>query len=1012
MKLDGARRGWQDKMIAIGVAIVVLGVISVLAVAPILLRSNLDTVNASALRSELFSLHLSLDDARAAARDRLEDRPEADTPLRERSQLLLHRVRVVLAYPGATENLPSRAEGLTRLERFLESRLDAIERSGAASRPAFANLARTVQTEGENLDRYVLDAMHRLGRVASMERVRIEQLSVLGQRFAIFLLFLGLITVATLWFQRRELSRTWDTLQTTVNELAEAHRIAHVGTVRWDFVQDTVTWSDEFARIYGLQSGGEMNGEQFQELLLPSDVPKVVATEQEALARSAASGKPEPRYVKYRAIRNDGAILELESQSELLADADGQPLLMVSTVRDITAEQTAKRASSESERRLAAALRITNLGSFRRNIKSGQRVWSKELYQMLGVDPSADPTPLEDIVHPDDAGEIATMLAGLLKPGEPLSRRKQEFDTRMVVKDGSVLIVRGTIEVSFDENGDPEFLTGALRDITDDVGREQALRAALEEAERANEAKSQFLAIASHELRTPMNGVMGMLAALENTALTEGQKTNVGVATSSANSLMTILNDILDMSKIEAGRLDMQLEPFELTGLVESVVNLNAPNAKTKGLSLTFDIDKNVPNWVTSDEGRLRQILVNLMGNAVKFTLKGGVRLSVASIPAQEGDACRLRFSVSDTGIGIPMEKHDQVFESFNQLDASYTRRFGGTGLGLSISQSLAKLLGGTLSFESKVNVGSTFSLELPVSLAQKVDADQPTPSEPDLAPMRILVADDNAINLVVAQSMLEILGQGGDFVEDGQEAVNAAEKQRYDLILMDLSMPVLDGLDATRRIRALGGHYADVPILALTAHAGPDEKAACERAGFNDVLTKPVSRSVLRATLVRWQHEPLAVDARPVSSAASEDAPEEPALAEDGFAEMRSLQSAIDELGVNLGQEVVPDMLRAGIGDLERHTAVIEAFCNGTGDHDPALQGSFHSIVGIARLFGCSVLAEDARALEMTDRPLEPNDADVAQVLKQVSELCAQLKSRLSKTELNRPHLSSGVDT
>ncbi|QIE43203.1 response regulator (plasmid) [Rhodobacteraceae bacterium SC52] len=1011
MKPNEMRHGWRGQVITIGVAIVVLGVISALAVAPILLKNNLDTVNASALRSELFSLHLALDDARAAASDRLEGTPAADTPLRERSQLLLHRVRVVLAYPGATENLPSRAEDLIRLERFLESRLDAIEGSSEQVDLGFTNLARTVQTEGANLDRYVLDAMHRLGRVASMERTRIEELSVLGQRFALFLLVLGMITLATLWFQRRELSRTWDTLQTAVTELAEAHRIAHIGTVRWDFEKDLVTWSDEFARIYGLEPDGQMDGERFQQLLVPEDVPKVVASEKEALARSAVSGKPEPRFVRYRAYRSDGAILELESQSELLANAAGEPLLMVSTVRDVTAEETAKRASSESERRLAAAQRITNLGSFRRNIKTGQRVWSKELYQMLGLDPTSKPMSLEEIVHPDEVDRITSMMAELIQPGEPLSRRRQEFDTKFVVTDGGLLVVRGTVEVSFDENGAPDSLTGALRDITNDVKREQALRAALEEAERANEAKSQFLAIASHELRTPMNGVMGMLAALENTKLTKSQQTNVDVAMSSANSLMTILNDILDMSKIEAGRLDIQPEPFELAVLVESVVKLHSQNAHAKGLSLTYDIDNNVPEWVNSDEGRLRQILVNLVGNAVKFTLKGGVRLSVAAVSAQQGEKIRLRFSVSDTGIGIPMEKHDQVFESFNQLDASYTRRFGGTGLGLSISQSLAKLLGGTLSFESKVNVGSTFSLELPVKLAEHADVEQATEAEAYLAPMRILVADDNSINLVVAESMLEILGQSGDFVENGQEAVSAAETKHYDVILMDISMPVLDGLEATRRIRALGGDYADIPILALTAHAGPDEKAKCVQAGFNDILTKPVSCAVLRDTLVRWQTLKATSDAT-LPPSEPETGSIDPNHGGDTFDEIQSLQAAIEELAANLGEEAVPDMLGAGASDLDRHIAVIEAFCTGTAEDDAALEGSFHSIVGIARLFGCPVLAEKARALETADKPPKPNDPDIADVLQQVSGLCVQLKSRFQKTEMNEPHLSSGVDT
>lgn len=545
-----------------------------------------------------------------------------------------------------------------------------------------------------------------------------------------------------------------------MTELAKAHRIAYIETVRWDYPQDRVTWSDEFARTYGLEPGGELPGEVFQKLLIPADTAKVATSEQAVLSRSAASGKPERREVRYRARRSDGVVIELEARSELLADAEGYPLLMVSTVRDITDEALAKRALIESERSLASAQRIANLGSFRRDIKPGQPIWSKKLYLMLGLRPGSEPPALEQIIHPDDAASIDAMLTDLRQPGAPSSRRKTEFNYWLVRADGETCHMRGIVEVAMDEFGVPDTLTGALRDGTDDIKREQALRDALEEAERANAAKSQFLAIASHELRTPMNGVMGMLGTLDETPLTENQKSHVSVALASANALMVILNDILDMSKIEAGRTDAEAEPFEVRSLVASVINLTARWAQDKGLTLTADVDARVPYWVSSDAGRIRHVLVNLVSNAVKFTSQGHVDVSVAPVPVRGDEDVRLRFSMADTGIGIPMDKHSQVFGRFNQLDASYTRRFGGTGLGFSISLSLAELLGGTLSFERKVGEGSTFWLEVPLKLASGIAASAAQEPQVTLSQMRILVADDNQINQLVVRSMLEAMGQ------------------------------------------------------------------------------------------------------------------------------------------------------------------------------------------------------------------------------------------------------------
>jgi signal transduction histidine kinase/ActR/RegA family two-component response regulator len=446
-------------------------------------------------------------------------------------------------------------------------------------------------------------------------------------------------------------------------------------------------------------------------------------------------------------------------------------------------------------------------------------------------------------MHPDDVAGVRSAFAAYAKagPGAPSPR----IPYRGLRKDGQTVWLEAHPKVIRDAAGRALEFQDVVRDVSETKALEDELIAARDVAEAGARTKSEFLANMSHELRTPLTSVIGFSGLLQGSPnLPEAERKYADRIATASEALLSVINDILDYSKLEAEAVDLEPQAFDPRAMAEGAVAIVETQCQAKGLTLETVIDADLPGALMGDEGRLRQVTLNFLSNAVKFTTSGTVRLELT----RAGE--RLRLAVTDSGIGIAPDKIDTLFDRFTQADASTTRVYGGTGLGLAISQRLIEMMGGEIGADSRPGEGSTFWFEVPM---REAIAGVEAAGADDLvvdAGLKILMADDAAPNRELVTAILGGLGLALETVCNGAEAVEAARTGAYDLILMDVHMPVMDGLDATRAIRAMGGATGRTPIIALTANVQPEQVVRCREAGMDGHVGKPIQISELLAAL------------------------------------------------------------------------------------------------------------------------------------------------------------------
>jgi PAS domain S-box-containing protein len=791
------------------------------------------------------------------------------------------------------------------------------------------------------------------------------------------------------WGLRRERHEDQAKIRRLSALLEQSQVLAHVGGYEFDMIRGTSYWSGELHRIFGLSAHDELGLAR----ILRQCAPEYRDLLGEAIRRAQELG--EGYDVEIEVLNPRGERIWVHNTCEVLLDC-GRPAKLIGAIQDISERKQSEAQLRRSETKYRTlydstgdAVMLLDAAHFLDCNQASLRLFGCETIDtfrsmhLLDISPAVQ--ACGEPSHALSQSYIAAAMRGETQRFEWLFCRadnQHQFTAEVVLNtmllDGQRVLQATVRDISERKRAEAEMLA-ANRQLEAATSRAKEL---VVQAESANAAKTEFLSNMSHELRTPLHGVLGMLELLHDTKLDQKQAHLVRTAQSSGESLLGLLNDILDLARIEASRIELEVSEFEVRSLIAEVGDLLFAVAQQKGLSCSYSLAPEVQS-IRTDRRRLRQVLTNLIGNAVKFTNSGGIHVA-ASLVATAG-VHGICIAVEDTGVGIAEQAIPRLFDKFTQEDASTTRQYGGTGLGLAISKQLIDLMGGSLNVESKKGAGSRFWFTIPLkcsaSSRTSLSADPPhdVASEPlvprlALGRTRVLVAEDHLVNQQVAAAMLGALGLDVEIVDNGLELIEALRRDDYALVLMDIQMPGMDGFEATRIVRSPNSGVRDhlIPIIAMTAHVKQQDRAKCLEVGMNDFIAKPYTRDALAKLLNRWLLPSESVD---VSETAAS-----PATA----AVSGSLVFDSDGLAARLGGDpaLVRTVIECFLDDLPRQLEQL-TYQLTLADLTAAARTA-HSLKGAAACAGAVRLREVAQRVEQLCASTPAPDASSL-----VNELC-----------------------
>jgi PAS domain S-box-containing protein len=783
-----------------------------------------------------------------------------------------------------------------------------------------------------------------------------------------------------------ERKRSEQAIKRTLQRLHDAQRIGQIGDWDWDLATQAITWSPQVFDIVGRDP----------RLGPPRDYAENAAiydAESQALMKekvTLAINSGEAQNYELQGHRPNGEQLDVLGRAMPRIDESGRVLGLYGTIQDITERKQVEESLRRSQTLLRMAGRLGRMGAWAVDLPEGTMTWSDEVCAIHDMPAGTVPTVEEAINYftPECRERLTAAFETCVREGTAY-----DLELQITTAKNRRVWVRSICQAERDAAGVIRRVQGNFQDISDRKEASEALRSAKEAAEAANRAKSEFLANMSHEIRTPMNGIIGMTELVLDTDLEPEQREYLGMAKSSAHALLSLINNILDFSKIEAGKLELEAIDFRLRATINEMLKPLVIRAQQKGLELRTEVADGVPEQLLGDPLRLRQILLNFTDNALKFTERGSIVIKVAAGEENEREQC-LHFSIADTGIGIPPEQREVIFEAFAQVDASTTRQYGGTGLGLAIVAQLVEQMRGKVWIENTVGQGATFHFTawfglnqatLPERAAYSEKIAEPPVGEP--ARQRILLADDNAVNRALATALLTKRGHSVFQAMNGREAVERASAENFDLIFMDVQMPEMDGFQATSRIRKTElAHGRRTPIIAMTAHAMTGDRERCLAAGMDDYLSKPLHKPELFALLDRLRD----ADAQPASPATDRMAPS-PSCADTDLP-IFSREKLLDDLDgdelllqrmIHLFHENTPRLLDE-IRDALAHRRPDE------------LSRAAHALLSSLGVFGVKAAHQLTQLLEAPadDESYEHHDRTFAALKREVAEIYPALAS------------------